>query len=80
MKKPSLVNSIEEIDTPLAAEPAPLTLAGALVELERQARQVVGLIAVDPVRRQSTHDYYADLSAIEIRGAELLAVLARRRM
>jgi hypothetical protein len=78
MKKP-LAFSIE--DAPLAAEPdTPLTLGAALETLERNARQVVALIEVDPARRDTLHRDHAHLSGVVLRIAELLAVLARRKI
>jgi hypothetical protein len=59
---------------------APLTLGEALVELERQARQVVGLIAYDQVRRDTTHRDHAGLCGIETAIADVVVALAKRRM
>jgi hypothetical protein len=76
MKKPVLVNSIEEIEIDTPREP---TLGEQLDALERLARDVLSRIARDPVRGQSTHPDHADLYAIEVRLADLLVPLAARR-
>jgi hypothetical protein len=59
---------------------APLTLGEALNALEFHARQAAGLIASDAIRGDTRHRDHADLSAIEVRLADLLVPLAKRRM
>ena len=62
-------------------EPAPLTLAVRLVELERQARQVVGLIACDAARRDTSHPDHAGSERNRSTASRTCSfALAKRRM